>query len=73
MNPTQFFYQDGSFTDAGVVQPPNPAGHRVAPGAVYQFSIDYPTISHDPHVGQGTGGYVYAPGGHVLADWTGRR
>ena len=73
VNPTQFFYQDGSFTDAGVVQPPNPAGHRVAPGAVYQFSIDYSTISHDPHVGQGTGGYVYAPGGHVLADWTGRR
>jgi uncharacterized protein YecT (DUF1311 family) len=72
VNPAQFFYQDGSFTDAGIVQPPNPRWHRVAPGAVYQFSIDYSTISHDPHARQGTGGYVYAPGGHVLADWTGR-
>ena len=68
----QFSYKDGSFTDAGIVQPPNPRGHRVAPGAVYQFSIDYSTIPHDPHVAQGAGGYVYAPGGYVLAEWTSR-
>ena len=72
VHPAQFSYKDGSFTDAGLVQRPNPRGHRVAPGAVYLFTIDYSTISHDPHATQGTGGYVYAPGGHVLADWTGR-
>ena len=72
VNPAQFSYKDGSFTDDGVVQPPNPRGHRVAPGVVYQFSIDYSTISRDPHVRKGTGGYVYAPGGHVRAEWTGR-
>ena len=72
VNPAQFSYRDGSFTDAGVVQPPNPRWHRVAPGVVYQFTIDYSTISHDPHVGNGTGGYVYAPAGHVLAEWGGR-
>jgi uncharacterized protein YecT (DUF1311 family) len=72
VHPAQFSYEDGSFTDAGIVQPPDPRGHRVAPGAVYQFSIDYSTISHDPHAAQGTGGYAYAPGDHVLAEWTGR-
>jgi hypothetical protein len=72
VNPAQFSYKDGSFTDPGVVQPPNPRGHRVAPGAVYQFSIDYSTISHDPHAGKGTGGYVYAPGGRVRTEWAGR-
>jgi uncharacterized protein YecT (DUF1311 family) len=72
VNTGQFSYRDGSFTDAGVVQPPNPRGHHVKPGAVYQFSIDYSTISHDPHAAKGTGGYVYAPSGHVLAVWAGR-
>jgi uncharacterized protein YecT (DUF1311 family) len=72
VNPAQFFYKDGSFTDAGLVQRPNPRGHHVKPGAVYQFSIDYSTISHDPHASKGTGGFVYAPSGKELADWTGR-
>ncbi len=72
VHPAQFRYEDGSFADAGIIQPPNPRCHLVAPGAVYQFSIDYSTISHDPHVDQGTGGYVYAPGGRVLAKWAGR-
>jgi hypothetical protein len=72
VNPAQFSYRDRSFTDSGVVQRPNPRGHRVASGAVYQFSVDYSTISHDPHSRQGTGGYVYAPGGRVLAEWAGR-
>jgi len=71
VNPAQFFYQDGSFTDAGVIEPPNPRWHRVAPGTVYQFGIDYSTISHDPRASKGTGGYVYAPGGDVLVKWGG--
>jgi uncharacterized protein YecT (DUF1311 family) len=72
VNPAQFVYKDGSFTDAGVVQPPNPRWHRVPPAIVYQFSIDYSTISRDPNASKGTGGYVYAPGGDVLADWSGQ-
>ncbi len=71
VNPAQFFYKDGPFTDTGVVEPPNPPWHQVQAGAVYQFSIDYSTISHDPHADKGNGGYVYAPGGDVLAEWTG--
>jgi hypothetical protein len=62
VNPGQFTYGDGSFTDPGKVQPPNPAGHRVSPGAEYQFSIDYSHLSADPYLGKGTGGWVYAPG-----------
>jgi uncharacterized protein YecT (DUF1311 family) len=72
VNTAQFSYKDGSFTDAGIVQPPNPRWHHVARGKVYQFGIDYSTISHDPHAAKGTGGFVYAPGGDVLADWSGR-
>ena len=72
VNPAQFIYKDGSFTDAGIIQRPNPRGHHVARGAVYQFGIDYSTISHDPHAAKGTGGVVYAPGGDVLASWSGR-
>jgi uncharacterized protein YecT (DUF1311 family) len=61
VNPAQFFYSDGSFTDAGTVQGADPSGHRVAPGAEYQFSIDYSHLPADPHAGKG-GGWVYAPG-----------
>ena len=62
VNPAQFSYVDGSFTDQGKVQAPNPAGHRVSPGAEYQFDIDYSHLSADPHAGKGAGGWVYAPG-----------
>jgi len=72
VHPAQFAYRDGSFTDAGIIEPPDPRGHRVAPGAVYQFTLDYSMISHDPHVSRGTGTYVYAPGGRVVAEWAGR-
>jgi uncharacterized protein YecT (DUF1311 family) len=72
VNTSQFFYKDGSFTDAGIIQPPNPRGHHVAPGAVYQFGIDYSTISHDPNAAKGHGAYVYAPAGDILAAWTGQ-
>jgi uncharacterized protein YecT (DUF1311 family) len=60
VNPAQFAYRDGSFTDAGTIQGTNPSGHRVAPGTEYQFSIDYSHLSADPHPGQG--GWAYAPG-----------
>jgi hypothetical protein len=62
VKPGQFSYQDRSFTDQGKAQAPSPAGHRVSPGAEYQFSIDYSHLSADPHARQGTGGWVYAPG-----------
>jgi len=62
VNPAQFPYQDQSFTDPGKIQAPNPAGHRVAPGAEYQFDIDYTHLSADPRASKGTGGWVYAPG-----------
>jgi uncharacterized protein YecT (DUF1311 family) len=62
VNPAQFTYRDGSFTDAGTVQGPNPSGHQVAPGTQYQFSIDYSHLSADPNTAKGSGGWVYAPG-----------
>jgi uncharacterized protein YecT (DUF1311 family) len=69
VNPGQFSYRDGSFADAGIVEPPSPLYHRVATGAVYQFSIDYSKLPADPNETKGTGGYVYAPGGTALAIW----
>ena len=65
VNPGQFYYSDGSFTDHGKIVPPDPSGHRVAPGTEYQFDIDYSHLSADPHFGQGGGGYVYVPGDPV--------
>lgn len=68
VNPAQFPYQAGSFTDPGKVQAPNPAGRRVSPGAEYQFDIDYSHLSAGPHASKGTGGWVYAPG-TLVAIW----
>jgi uncharacterized protein YecT (DUF1311 family) len=62
INPSQFYFSDGSFTDHGVIQPPNPAFLRVAPETEYQFEIDYSHLSADPNASKGTGGYVYVPG-----------
>ncbi len=62
VNPRQFFFQDGSFTDPGVVEPPDPAYHRVPTGQEYQFSIDYSTLSKDPNADKNGAGYLYAPG-----------
>jgi uncharacterized protein YecT (DUF1311 family) len=62
VNPAQFFYSDGAFTDAGIIQGTNPSGHHVAPGTEYQFGFDYSHISSDPNSAKGAGGYVYAPG-----------
>ena len=65
INPAQFYYSDGSFTDNGIVQSPAPgSGYKVAPGTEYQFSIDYSTLRSDPNGGK-TGGWVYAPGSPV--------
>jgi hypothetical protein len=69
VSPAQFPFRDGSFTDAGVTEPPNPAGHRVASGAVYTFSIDYTSLSKDPGAKKPAGTYDYAPGGTTAAAW----
>ena len=61
VNPAQFSYRDGSFTDAGQVQGTGADGHRVTAGTEYQFNVDYSTLSADPHAGK-AGGWVYAPG-----------
>ncbi|HMD23658.1 MAG TPA: lysozyme inhibitor LprI family protein, partial [Streptosporangiaceae bacterium] len=62
INPKQFFFQDGSFTDPGIIQGTNPTYHKVPAGVMYQFGIDYSTLSSDPNAAQGSGGYVYVPG-----------
>ena len=61
VSPRQFYFSDGSFTDPGVVQPPDPAYHRVGTGQEYQFLIDYSHLSAAP-TGDAAGGFVYAPG-----------
>ena len=69
INPAQFFFSDGAFTDKGVLQPPAAAtGYRVGPGVQYQFTVDYSHLSSDPNSAKGTGGFVYAPGNPV-ARW----
>ncbi len=66
INPAQFYFSDGAFTDKGIPQPPATAtGYRVAPGAEYQFTVDYSHLSSDPNSAKGTGGFVYAPGNPV--------
>jgi len=63
INPSQFYFSDGSFVDHGkIVPPPDPSGYRVPPGAQYQFNIDYTHLSADPNFAKGAGGYVYVPG-----------
>jgi uncharacterized protein YecT (DUF1311 family) len=62
VNPKQFFFQDGSFTDPGVIQGTNPTYHKVPAGVMYQFGVDYSKLSSDPNAQKGSGGYVYVPG-----------
>ena len=62
VNPKQFYFQDASFIDAGIVEPPDPTYHRVPAGQEYQFSIDYSTLSKDPNANKSAAGYFYAPG-----------
>lgn len=65
VNPAQFSYRDGAFTDAGIIQGPNPGGHHVAPGTEYTFGFDYSRLQSDPNKATTTGGFVYAPGAPV--------
>jgi uncharacterized protein YecT (DUF1311 family) len=65
VNPAQFFYSDGTFKDAGIVEKPDPSGHRVTPGTEYTFGIDYSTVTHDPNQAKGNGGFSYVPGAPV--------
>ena len=67
VNPSQFYFSNCSFTDPGVVQPPNPNDHRVGTGQQYQFQIDYTHLSAAP-AGNSAEGFVYAPGTPV-ASW----
>jgi uncharacterized protein YecT (DUF1311 family) len=60
INPKQFYFSDGSFTDYGIIQGPNPTYHRVGTGVQYQFDIDYSHLSSAP--AGGIQGYVYVPG-----------
>jgi uncharacterized protein YecT (DUF1311 family) len=62
VNPRQFYFLDGSFTDPGVLQTAGATYHRVPAGVLYGFSIDYTKLSADPDKTQATGGFVYAPG-----------
>ena len=55
VNPAQFYFQDGSYINHGVTEPPNPAGHRVAPGAEYQFEHRLQAPVRRPRRGQGHG------------------
>jgi uncharacterized protein YecT (DUF1311 family) len=69
INPAQFFFSDGAFTDKGVLQPPATAtGYRVGPGIQYQFTVDYSHLGSDPNAAKGSGAFVYAPGNPV-ARW----
>ena len=63
VNPAQFFYSDGTFKDAGIIEKPDPSGHRVAPGTEYTFGIDYSRLTHDPNPSQASGGFEYEPVG----------
>jgi uncharacterized protein YecT (DUF1311 family) len=67
VNPKQFYFLDGSFTDPGIVGSPNPTYHRVAPGKEFQFGIDYSKLSQDPDKPLTGSVYVYAPGSPVAA------
>jgi uncharacterized protein YecT (DUF1311 family) len=62
VNPRQFYWLDGSFTDPGILQSASANSHRVATGVEYQFAIDYSTLNKDPNSAKGAGGFVYAPG-----------
>jgi acetate---CoA ligase (ADP-forming) len=60
INPKQFYFINGSLSDYGIVQPPDPTYHRVGTGVEYQFSIDYTHLPAVPPAA--VEGYVYVPG-----------
>jgi len=61
INPKQFYYADGSFTDNGTIVGPNPTFHKVAAGVEYVFDIDYSHLSSAP-TGNPNAGFEYVPG-----------
>lgn len=69
VNPRQFYFRDGSFTDPGVPEPSTPAYYRVPAGKEFQFSIDYSKLAKDPNADKRGAGYVYAPG-RPVAVWS---
>ena len=65
VNPRQFYFQDGSFTDPGVPEPSTPSYYRVPTGTKFEFDIDYSNLAKDPNAGKSAAGYLYAPGNPV--------
>jgi uncharacterized protein YecT (DUF1311 family) len=65
VNPRQFFFQDGSFTDVGVPEPSTPSYYRVPAGKQFEFSIDYSKRGKDPNANKDGAGYLFAPGAPV--------
>jgi uncharacterized protein YecT (DUF1311 family) len=65
VNPRQFYFQDGSFTNPGVPEPSTPAYYRVPAGKKFEFSIDYSKLGKDPNASKSGAGYLYAPGAPV--------
>jgi acetate---CoA ligase (ADP-forming) len=58
-HPAQVF-SDGSFTDHGIIQGPDPTYHRVGTAVRYESDIDYSHLSAAP--AGPPQGYVYVPG-----------
>ena len=69
VNPLQYYYRNGYFKDAGIMEQPDQAGHVVAPGTEYAFSIDYTNLAHDPYRYQDPGQFIYAPAGELAVWW----
>ena len=65
VNPRQFYFQDGSFTDPGVPEPSTPSYYRVPTGKKFEFDIDYSKLPKDPNADKSAAGYLYAPGNPV--------
>jgi uncharacterized protein YecT (DUF1311 family)/predicted small lipoprotein YifL len=68
VNPRQFYFQDGSFTDPGVPEPSTPSYYRVPTGKKFEFDIDYSKLAKDPNADKSAAGYLYAPG-RPVAVW----
>jgi hypothetical protein len=72
VNPLQYYYRNGYFKDAGIMEQPDQAGHVMAPGTEYAFSIDYSTLAHDPYRALSPGQFMYVPAGEVAVWWAPR-
>jgi hypothetical protein len=70
VNPKQFYFQDKSFTVAGIPASPSSTYYRVATGKEYQLGMDYSHLDKDPNANKSAAGYFYSPGTPV-AVWGG--